>query len=47
MIATAIGPQKTLACSGTMANTAAAAVNKIGRKRETVASTIAARRLLV
>ena len=41
MIATAIGPQKTLRDSGIIASTAAAAVRTIGRQRRTAASTIA------
>jgi hypothetical protein len=41
MMATAIGPQKTLRESGIMAKTAAAAVNTMGRKRLTADSTIA------
>ena len=44
MIATAIGPQKTLRDSGIIASTAAAAVSTIGRKRRTAASTIASQR---
>jgi hypothetical protein len=41
MIATAIGPQKTLRVSGIIARIAAAAVSMIGRKRRTVDPTIA------
>ena len=41
MMATAIGPQKTLLESGIMANTAAAAVKTIGLKRLTADSTMA------
>ena len=41
MIATAIGPQNALRDSGIIASIAAAAVSMIGRKRRTVASTIA------
>ena len=41
MMATAMGPQKTLRDSGIMASTAAAAVRTMGRKRRTADSTIA------
>ncbi len=41
IIATAIGPKKSLRVSGIIASTAAAAVSTIGRKRRTVAPTIA------
>ena len=41
MMATAIGPQKTLRDKGIIASTAAAAVRMIGRNRRTAASTIA------
>ena len=41
MIATAIGPKKTLRVSGIIARIAASAVSTIGRKRRTVASMIA------
>jgi hypothetical protein len=41
MMATAIGPQKTLRVSGIIARMAAAAVSMIGRKRRTVEPTIA------
>src|SRR5207244_8699994 len=41
MIEIAIGPQKTLRVSGIIASTAAAAVSTTGRKRRTVASTMA------
>ena len=44
MIATAIGPKNALRDSGIIASTAASAVSTIGRKRRTVASTIACQR---
>lgn len=40
-MATAIGPQKVLAMSGSMPRIAAAAVSMMGRKRNTAESTIA------